>query len=208
MTSPAPQPINQYITLENIYPMIGKDKVAINDNNSFKNNGIPRNEAEMELESGVSMVIMDLEPFYVTDPTIETFNPITGKTGDWLMLLEFAPNTYSLLFNAFRWKGASAIIRNFITRNTDSENELYGFVAQYDRQYENFVNRLHARLPNGAYKFPLTGLKQKNTGIQRTPKKYVSTGNVGTTDYVKIQQTDPQYNWQNYRFGYNNFNRG
>lgn len=201
---PAPQPINQYITLADIKPMIGNDKVLINDNDSFKNNGIPQNEAQIELESGVGMVIMDLSPFYVVDPQIVVRNPHTNVTGDWLTLRDFAPNTYNLLYNAFRWKGASAIIRNFITRNTDSEDQLYGFVRQYDIQYENFFNRICARLPNGAYKYPLNGLVSKINGIQRTPKKYVSAGNIGSPNYADIQELNPQYNWQLLNGNYNN----
>ncbi len=192
----APVPMPNYVDYtDNVLPLIGTDKILVSDTDPT---GIPTLEANQLIASGESIVLEDLSPYYVTVPAL-----ITTSGGDWTTL---PPQTYAFVYNMFVYQASVQLIRAFIERNTDAIRTLKGFVDYFEQQYARHLNRIMDILPNGAYRYQLIGLQPLNTGIQRTPKRYVATGSLGINkDYSGRQLTNPKENFAN-GFPFGNWN--
>ena len=189
--TPTPQYINY---TDNVYPLIGSDKILVADDDST---AISISEANQLIASGESIVVEDLSPYYVTDPAL-----ITTTNGGW----ETLPRAqYTFLYNMFVYQACVQLIRGFIQRNTDKAHTLDGFSDYYELEYTKYFNRITHLLPNGGYKYQLSGLKTLNTGIPRIPQRNAAGGLIGgCNDYVGRQLINPQ---QNYASGLPFWNR-
>ena len=57
------------------------------------------------------------------------------------------------------------------------------------------MNRITDLLPNGSYRYQLIGLQALRTGIQRKPRRYSQTGNLGADNYTDGQVINPARNF-------------
>lgn len=191
-----PQP--QYIDYQtNVYPLIGRDKVLVDN---FDLNAIDTVTANMLLAAGESIALEDLSPYYVTVPAL-----ITCKGGTW----ETLPyQTYTIIYDMFVYQAALQLIGSFIAKNTDEEGRsLSYFQNYYAHEYANRVRRIVDLLPNGDYKYQLIGLQPLNTGIPRIPKRYARSGAMGVGSYADGQFTNPGRNFDTW-WGPNGYCRG
>lgn len=183
-TVPTPQYI-EYTT--NVYPLIGRDKVLV-DNFDF--NAIDEATANMLIAAGESITLEDLSPYYVTVPAL-----ITTTGGSWETL---PPQSYDIIYNMFVYQAALQIIGSFDAKNTDEqERTLSLFQKYYASEYNKRLNRLQDLLPNGAYRYQLIGLQTLNNGIPRTPERYARQGRLGAGNYADRQFTNPAINYDN-----------
>jgi len=182
----APLPTPNYIDYtDNVKPLIGTDKVLVSDTDST---GISTVEANQLIASAEGIVLEDLSPYYVTVPTL-----ITTTNGLWTTL---PAQSYSFIYNMFVYQASLQLIRAFIERNTDMKRVLDDFVDYYGLEYSKYLNRLMDKLPNGAYRYQLIGLKTLNAGIPRTPAQYAVTGSIGqSNNYTNGQMTNAQNNY-------------
>lgn len=194
---PTPQYID-YAT--NVYPLIGRDKVLV-ENLNF--NAIDETTANMLIAAGESITLEDLSPYYVTVPAL-----VTTTNGTWDTLPK---QTYEIIYNMFVYQAALQIIGSFIAKNTDEEDRtLSYFQRYYTSEYAKRHNRIVDLLPNGSYKYQLLGLQTlQNEGIPRRPKRYAISGAMGVGSYADSQFTNPERNfdtwWGN---GYGYYRRG
>ncbi len=195
----SPLPKQQYINYYDVKNLIGVDKVKVNEDDTSDDNGIPISLANELVANGVTLVVFDLSPFYVTDPELIAYNPKTNISGDWKMLLDFAPQTYNILRKCFTYMGAYEIISSFVTINTKyRDHELLQFADYYQHQYKQIFTRIVEKLSTGNYKYNLYGLKPLlENGISREVSEYGMTGSFGGDDYSENQLTNPQQNWLN-----------
>lgn len=183
----AATPVPTYITLQNVLDYIGEDKIQVSDTQP---NAIKVNVANGLVAKGESKVIEDLSVWYVVTPTL-----LSVSGGDWTTL---PTDTYNQLFYAFIYCAAEELIYNYITRNT---NERYGDTISelrenYSSAYNSWLARLRETLPNGAYKFQLSGLKiNDQNAIMRTPRRYAITSPLGGCTYTNRQLTNPRESW-------------
>lgn len=183
----APVPVPQYIDyVTNIEPLIGTDKILVSDTDGT---GIPTIEANALIAYGESLALEDLSPYYVTDPAL-----ITTQGGAWTTL---PPYTYNVIYNMFVYQASLQLIGNFIAKNTDEENRTLSYFQKfYSSEYAKILNRLVDKLPNGGYKYILTGLQPLvGGGIERRYNRYVSRGDLGAKNYTNRQLTNPQNNY-------------
>ena len=188
-------PTPNYIGISNVEPLIG-DKVLFSDSDST---GISTINANMLISAGESMVLEDLSPYYVTNPALIT---TMGQTWD-----NLPKYIYSIIYDMFVYRSSLQIIGSFIAKNTDEIGRtLSYFQKYYQSEYNNILNRILDKLPNGSYKFQLVGLQTLNTGIQRKPKRYAQTGNLGADNYTDGQVINPARNFDVF-WGVNSYGR-
>jgi hypothetical protein len=183
----APVPSPQYIDYDtNIKPLIGTDKILVSDTDST---GIPTSQANALIAAGESLALEDLSPYYVTDPAL-----ITISGGDWTTL---PPYTYNIIYNMFVYQASIQLIGAFIARNTDEEGRTLSFFQKdFATEYAKIINRLVDLLPNGGYKYVLTGLQPLvDGGIKRRYRRSVTSGRLGACNYTDRQLTNPQTNF-------------
>lgn len=197
----APLPEPQYISIENVYPTFGENKLAVSLNNSVKTNEVSRNTAMQCIAFGEGQVIQWLSPYYVTVPKIVAFDPNTGLDYDWTWLKENASYTYSILYNAFVYSAGVQLLKNFIAKNNAINGTFESFQVEYERELGRFLNILREKDSNGVYLYKLNGLKTlQNAGIGRNVSTYVATGEMSTGNYLESQLLNPEQNWQNYGY--------
>ena len=182
----APLPAPQYINyIDNLFLLVGMDKVAVNDIDST---AIPVAEANALIATGESIALEDLSPYYVTVPAL-----ITTTGGNWTTL---PPQTYTFVYNMMVYQSALQLIGSFIARNTDNANgTLSYFQNYYTNEYGKLLARLQDKLPTGSYRYQLIGLQLLNTGIPRKPRTYSVGGNLGADNYTDTQVTNPARNF-------------
>lgn len=183
-TAPFPQP--QYISIDNVSPLLSADKVGI----GAGSNNIPTDTANILIAQGEDFVLQDLSPYYVVEPTL-----LTMYDEPWTLLPSV---TYTYLYKMFTYKACVELLGNFISRNTDMQGKTLSYSQNwYEAEYQKFLNRLDAKLPNGSYKYQLIGLATINDGIPRRVDSYARTGNLGANNYTDNQVTNPQFNYNN-----------
>lgn len=188
----APTPIPQYIDLDNVkgdlVNLLG-DKILFVDDLSTDRTAINETLGNELVAMGEAKVLLDLSPYYITDPAL-----ITTKAGDWTTLPAY---TYNILYKLFVYSACLEIIGNFIARNTDETGRTLSYFQKwYSSEYNSYVNRIIDVLPNGGYKYILTGLQPLNTGIPRTVKTYAISGQLGLGNYSDRQVTNAEKNFQ------------
>ncbi len=193
----APLPTPQYINYDdNIYPLIGRDKVLVDDTDST---AITTTEADALIAQGEAIALEDLSPYYQTVPEI-----ITTTGGAWTDLLTTNRYTYNILYNMMTYRASLLLIGAFIAKNTDEEGKtLSYFQKEFATRYDNILKRIVERLPNGGYKYLLNGLQPVTlNGIPRKLKRYAAGVNMGAPSYADHQFLNPRLNWDPL-FGFN-----
>lgn len=181
----APIPVPQYISLENVQPLIGVNLVLFSDTDP---DGIDPATANMLISQGEQVALTDLFPYFITEPSI-----ISNTGGDWTTL---PYQTYNFIYYMFVSLSASKLIGAFLAKNTDDRSiELSRFEKHYWDEYQSQVTRLRHKLPNGAYSFQLPGIQVNPNGIPRIPRTYMRVGNLGTPDYTDSQVINPSRNF-------------
>lgn len=195
--SGAPLPTPQYITYaDNVQPFIGNDKVLVADSTP---NAIPTATANQLVAEGEGLALLDIAPYYVTNPAL-----ITTTGGNWTTL---PAQAYEVIYYMFVVQASLKIIGNFIARNTDEESRTLSYFQKfYESEYNKYLNRITDMLPNDSYRYQMfQGLQPLCTGIPRKPQRYAATGNLGASNYTDNQVIDPSRNfdifWGTYGYG-------